>query len=343
MQDGIATRYMRANLMWDTDMDVAKTLGDFYEKWYGPAAKPAQAFWKAIEDCLLDAPLLGHEDRILPFMYTPKLLQDLERLCSEAEKLAPNQPFQTRVKIDRLTLDHLKEYMAVHDAEFDGKFGDAAQHVSKMIGLRGQLNAISPFLSMPPSKTAPASYYSHDHYWGALARHEFYEKLHDMTSGKTGELITMAPKMTKFSLDEPAVGKSLRWHEPKFDRGLWRDIDTTKPFYLQVPGTYTSDCVPYVGHMWYGFELDVPKKYAGKPIRLYAPTVSSEAWVWVNGEYAGNRKWQEGYIRPVPIDLDVTNQIKPGKNTIAVWINTGQNRTQVAEGFLGRLFLWSPK
>src|SRR5262245_18486218 len=88
MQDGIATRYMRANLMWDTDMDAAKALGDFYEKWYGPAAKPAQAFWKAIEDCLLDAPLLGHEDRILPFMYTPKLLQDLEKLCSEAEKLA---------------------------------------------------------------------------------------------------------------------------------------------------------------------------------------------------------------------------------------------------------------
>jgi hypothetical protein len=133
------------------------------------------------------------------------------------------------------------------------------------------------------------------------------------------------------------------YHDGEPWDGVSGDIDTTKPFYLQVPGTYTSDCVPYVGHMWYVFELDVPKKFAGKSIRLYAPTVSSEAWVWVNGEYAGNRKRQEGYIRPVPLGLDVTSQIKPGKNIVGVWINTGQNRTQVAEGFLGRLFLWSSK
>src|SRR5690349_23168752 len=103
--------------------------------------------------------------------------------------------------------------MAVHEAEFDGKFGEAANHITKMIDLRMQLNAISPFLCMPPNKKAPESYYSSEGYWGALDRRDFYAKINDMITGKTGDLIVMAPKMTKFTLDEAAVGKSLRWYD----------------------------------------------------------------------------------------------------------------------------------
>jgi len=341
MEEGLVTRYMRTRLMWNANLDVDAALNDYFGKWYGPAAAPAAAFWKAIEDCLLDSPLLGHEDRILPYVYTKELLTELERHVAEAERLADSEAVKTRVRIDRLTLEHLQAYMAMRAAEFDARYGDAADQLGRMADLRMQLNAISPFIAMPPAMTGVERYHSGEHYYGVLQRKALFEKLRDMTNGKTGDLVVLAPKTARFTLDEAGMGKDVRWHEPGFDRSGWRGIDTTKPYYMQG---YLSDIgVPYAGKMWYVFELDVPASAAGKAIRLYAPIVTCEAWTWVNGEYAGKRNYLDAYYRPAPLDLDVTALVKPGeKNTIAVWVGTGVNRSQAPDGFMGRLFLWSP-
>lgn len=342
MQDGMVTRYTRARMMWNARLDVDALLADYFSRWYGPAAKPAAAFWKGLEDSLLNSPLLGHEDRILPYVYSDKLLAALEKDVKAAEALASAEPYKTRVRIDRLTLEHLKAYMALHAAEFDGHYGEAAAEAEKMIALRKQLHAISHFLVWPPVRTGIERYYAHEHYYGALDRRDHFTRLHDMISGKTGDLVAMAPKTARFTLDEASIGKDLHWYRPSLDRSKWCDIDTTKPYYMQ--GYLSPNGIPYEGKMWYVFELAVPAAFAGRPIRVYSPVVTSQAWVWVNGRYAGSRKYLEAYIRPAPIDMDVTGLIEPGKkNMIAVWVSTGTNRTQAADGFQGRLFLYSPK
>jgi len=340
-EEGIVTRYIRAQLMWNPDADLNTLLDDFYKKWYGPAAKPAENFWNAIEECLLETPLLGHEDRILPFVYTGQLIDNLERYVSEAEKLANTEVIKTHVLVDRLTLEHLKAYMAMKDAEFNAKWSEAAKFTDKMIECRLALNKISPFLAMPPSLAGRERYYSGDHYFGVLKRKAFYQKLDGLTNGETGILVALAPKEVKFSIDQSGLGKHFQWYLPDFDRSKWRTIDTTKPFYIQ--GYLSSDGMPYTGKMWYVFDLDIPAKFSGKPIKLYAPFVTCEAWVWVNGEYAGHRKYLEAHISPAEIDMDITPFIKYGKrNTIAVWVSTGLSPAQAADGFLGRLFLYSP-
>ncbi|NQU11818.1 DUF4838 domain-containing protein, partial [bacterium] len=341
-EEGIATRYLRTKLFWDAQLDVPPALDDYYQHWYGPAAKPAAAFWKAIEDSLLDTPLLGHEDRILPYVYTPELLATLEQSVTNAERLAGAEPYATRIKVDRLTLEHLQAYLALHDAEFDARWADAAAQCDRMIELRMQLNAISPFLAMPPAKKAPERYYSGDGYYGVLDRREHFLKLADLTSSKTGDLVALAPATARFAMDPAGVGQALGWHQPGFDRRDWQEIDTTKPYYAQ--GYLSEDGVPTIGRMWYVFELDVPRKFARRSISVYSPVVTCQAWVWINGQYVGRRKYLDAYYRPAPIDLDVTRQIKPGqKNTIAVLVNTGVNRSQAADGFQGRLFLYAPK
>ena len=73
------------------------------------------------------------------------------------------------------------------------------------------------------------------------------------------------------------------------------------------------------------------------------PFVTCEAWAWVNGQYAGHRPYLDAYVSPAPMELDVTKLVKPGKNTLAVWVSTSASRVQVADGFLGRVFLYSPK
>jgi hypothetical protein len=161
-----------------------------------------------------------------------------------------------------------------------------------------------------------------------------------MTSGTDGKLVAMAPRNARVTLDEASMGHSLRWFEPDYNRSQWRQLDTTKAFYTQ--GYMSRNGVPYTGKLWYAFEVDVPASFKGKPVRIHSPFVTTQAWTWVNGQYAGNRTYLEAYWSPAPLDLDVTRLVRTGKNTIVVQVGTGTNQSQATDGFLGRLFLYSP-
>ena len=342
MAHGTTTMYVRARLYWDADADVKALLNDYFTTWYGPAAKPAAAYWDAIEAAIENTKMLGHEDRVLPYVYTDELLEALERHTKEAESLATAEPYATRVRVDRLILDHLKAYMAMNRAEFVGQYDKALAAADEMFKQREQINKISAFLHYPETRDPAKRYFSGAFYWNLLDRKDHYQKLLDMTTGKTGTLIVQAPKDVKFSLDPADLGRLSRWYLPDFDRSKWRLIDTTAPFYIQGDGMMDDKGVQYIGFVWYVFELDVPESAIGKPVHVYAPIVADEAWVWTNGQYTGHRPYFESYIRPLPMEFDVTKQVKAGKNVIGVRVSTSMSRTQVAEGFQGPLFLYSP-
>jgi hypothetical protein len=342
MAHGITAFYLRAKLYWHADDDARAILADYFSVWYGPAAKPSQAYWDALEEALESTPVLGHEDRVLPFVYSDALIASMEKSQREAEDLAKDEPFKTRVRVDRLILDHLKGYLAMNRAEFAGQYEEAVKQADFMFKQREQLNAISAYFYYPESKDPRKRYFAGSHYWNLTARKEFYQKLLDLRTGKTGTLVAQAPRNVPFTLDDADLGRIGRWYDPGFDRSAWRTIDTAVPFYLQGDGMLDARGVPYVGFLWYVFELDVPPSAIGKPIHAYAPIVATEAWTWCNGEYAGHRPYFEAYIRPQPLDVDVTRQVKAGKNVIGVRVNTSASRIQVAEGFQGPLFLYSP-
>jgi hypothetical protein len=343
MAHGITAFYLRAKLYWHADDDAKAILDDYFTVWYGPAAKPSQAYWEAIEEALESTPLLGHEDRILPFVYTDAMIEAMEKSQREAEGLATEEPFKTRVRVDRLILDHLRAYLAMNRAEFTAQFSEAVRQADIMFKQREQLSAISGFFHIPESKDPRRRYFAGSHYWNLTQRKEHYQAMLDMTTGKTGDLVVLAPREVTFRLDDADQGRIGRWYDPAFDRSAWRTIDTATPFYLQGDGMYDTRGVPYVGFMWYVFELDVPKAAIGRPISLYAPIVATEAWVWCNGGYVGHRPYFEAYIRPQPLAFDVTRTVKAGRNVIGVRVSTSASRVQVAEGFMGPLFLYSPK
>ncbi len=90
-ESGITTKYVRARLEWDADAEVDGILNDFFSHWYGAAAGPSKAFWDELEGALESTPLLGHEDRILPYMYTPALMEKLGVYLAAAEKQAGDE------------------------------------------------------------------------------------------------------------------------------------------------------------------------------------------------------------------------------------------------------------
>jgi hypothetical protein len=343
MAHGITSFYLRARMYWDADTDAKAYLDDYFEKWYGPAAKSSAAYWDAIEEALESTPLLGHEDRVLPYVYTDKCLDEMEKQQKKSEAAATEEPYKTRVRVDRLILDHLKGYVAMNRAEFTGNYPEAIKQADIMFAQRAALHDISGFFNQPETTDPHRKYFSGSYYWNLTQRKAMYQKLLDMTTGKTGDLAVKAPRKTRFAIDDLDIGRYARWEDPSFDRSKWKMIDTATPFYLQDPAWLDKRGAPYVGYIWYVFDLDVPKEKIGKPIHVYAPIVAAEAWVWTNGEFSGHRPYAEAYIRPAPVEFDVTKQVKAGKNVVAVRVSTTLSRIQVSEGFQGPLFLYSPK
>jgi Domain of unknown function (DUF4838) len=333
---GIQTKYIRARLMWDANADVKGLLEEYFSKWYGSAAPAARAFWDAIEEAIESSRYLGHEDRILPYIYTPELMAKLARHADEAEKLAGDERSKVHVRVDRLILEHLRAYVAMNDAEFAGKFSEAAGQARRMLALRRELKAINPFLMTDSESQNDQEYF----YYGVTARAEYYDKLADLTGGKTGRLVALLAEKTRFQVDRHDDGRFAGWYEPSWDDSAWPMVSTTQPFYAQ--GYMDQEGHAYVGPVWYRFEVEVPEAAAAKPVRLYAPVVESEAWCWVNGKYAGHRRFRESYERPNEMDLDVSRGVRAGRNVIAIRVSTGLSPAQTPGGLCSRLFLYSP-
>jgi hypothetical protein len=338
---GIAPPYLRAKMMWQAGLDADAVLDDFFTKWYGPAVKPARAFWDALEQALETTPLLGHEDRILPYVYTPELLAELGKDLAESEKLAGADPFKQHVRADRLILEHLKAYLAMTEAEWACNFTEAVSQANRMLEQRKQLSALSPFYCQPDDAKPESGFY----YWGVVARRDYYQNLADRTSGKTGELVAILPEKAAFQLDPRDEGRFAGWYAPDLADRDWQSVKTTMPFYLQGKGWLDEHGYPHMGAMWYRFSVDVPAAAQGKKVLLYAPTIETEAWAWVNGKFAGHKPYHEAYERPTnDAEFDVTSALQAGKkNTVVIRVHTGLNAAQAASGMISRAFLYAPK
>ena len=335
---GIASRYLRARLEWNAGAAAGALLDDFYSQWYGKAAGPMRAYFDALEDAIEKAPIHGHEDRVLPDLYTPALLADLRRQLSRSERLADDERSRLHVRADRLITDHLAEYMALCAADAAGDWAGAADHAQRMLDLRAPLHQISPFLIWPDEK----GYHTGIWYWGIAARRDYYRQLAGRTGGETGSLVALAPARAAFRTDPHDDGLFAGWYRPGLDEAGWKPVLTTKPFALQ--GYQDAQGHPYVGCAWYRLKVDVPATARGKKVLLYAPVVTTEGWCWVNGQYVGHRPYLEAYIRPAQMEVDVTDALRPGEtNVIAIRVSTSLSPAQAAEGLQGRVFLYAPK
>ncbi|MBN1418905.1 MAG: DUF4838 domain-containing protein [Planctomycetes bacterium] len=335
---GIISRYLRAQLEWDAEADVDAILADFYAKWYGEAAGPMRAFHECLEAAVEDAPIHGHEDRVLPEVYTPGMMAKLRASIAEAERRAGADPFRIRVRADRLIFDHLESYVAMSAAEAAGAFAEAARQADRMLAIRKELHAIDPFFIWYDEER----YHSGIWYWGLAERKAFYASLADRISGKTGDLVALVPEEAGFRTDPHDEGLFAGWYAPDLDGKGWGTIRTTRPFYVQ--GFQDERGHPFVGPIWYRLRADVPASAAGRKVILHVPIVETEAWCWVNGIYAGHRPYLEAYVRPSAVELDVSDAIRPGEsNAIAIRVSTSLSPAQAASGLLSRVILYAPK
>ncbi len=337
-ENGIASRYLRAYLEWNANADADAILEDFYAHWYGKAAAPMRAYYDALEDAIEKTSMHGHEDRILPEVYTPELLATLQKHVAAAERAADSERARLHVRADRLITDHLAAYMAMAAADAAGDWAGAAQAASRMLEIRKDLHAINPFFIWSDED----GYHTGVWYWKVGDRRDFYQSLADRTSGKTGDLVALFSERARFRTDPHDDGIHAGWYRPGQSDADWKSILTTRSFYSQ--GYQDEQGHTYCGTLWYRFRERVPASARGRKVILYCPTVETEAWVWVNGQYIGHRPYLEAYIRPAPMEMDVTDALRPGEtNEITIRVSTSLSPAQAGAGLLSRVFLYSPK
>ena len=345
---GIFPTWILARLMWDADLYVAAAEAEYYRLWYGSAAETAHSFWDAMEDALETGAVGGNRDNLLSLAYTPQLVQRLGELLKIAERDAASDPrAASHVKLDRATYDYLVGYKQMEAAEAAADWIAAIQAADAMVEAIRPAEQLSRHYFDVAEEDKPRKGQAYGfYYWGTGHRRDAYQQLSVLTDGSKGKLLTILPETAKFASDPRDDGRFDGWFRADWSVKDWETMKTTVPFFAQGErGRYLDDQgFPYLGAMWYRLEVEVPTLQSGQKVRLHGLAVETEAWVWVNGEFVGNRPYQEAYLRPNSLDLDVTNTIRGGeRNAIVIRVHTNYQPAQMSGGLVSRLFLYTPK
>ena len=121
------------------------------------------------------------------------------------------------------------------------------------------------------------------------------------------------PKTWRFRFDPQDAGIRAKWWATPLDQD-WLALEIGDWWEPQLK-------LNYYGFAWYRFAFDVPAAWQGRKLRLVFGAVDEDAWIWVNGQKAGEHAlgpegWNSAF------DLDVTGKLVPGQtNTIAVRVH----------------------
>lgn len=325
---GIPTRLVRARLEWDVRTDVDAILDDFYTKWFGAAAAPMKRYYDALEEAFEKAPQHGHEDVILNSIYTDALMATLDSAMSAAESAGHTGTERSHIRIERAIYDHLREFVKLQKAKAAGRFADAARCAARMVATQEAMNELSPFLGWHPYKAYECDW-----------ERKRMEKTAALIDGAGGQLVAMLPEQASFRLDPFDDGRFERWQDTGVDLAGWKTLLTTAGWDAQ--GFHDASGRPYKGVAWYAFDVDVDAVPENTSVYLHAPAVVNEAWLWVNGRYAGHRPYKMPWFRPQPLNLEVTRLLNPGARNRVVLRVLCNFDVWGANGVYERMFLYA--
>jgi hypothetical protein len=320
--------YIRGQLTWNPEADVDALLAEFYEKFYGPMAKPMGAYWNTIHKAWETSIVTEHEHFVAPAIYTPEVVQELKKHFQAAEVLAKDlaakkEPdrndklYLDRMRFARLGFAVLDAYMAmVHAAATEGDYQVAVKEGERGLAARLELANMNPTFTTRVIKVAAESDKSGPAWWPGEVRQ--YRELVPYTDGTKGKLLQKTPLEWAFRRDPSDTGVASGWAY-KADSGLWEKLRTD--LYMQAQGVLNPDNHSYTGYAWYRTEVKLDPGQAKRKVHLRFPGLFNECWLYVNGYLVGHREqkpmwWNNNY--KFEWDIDLEGKVKPGANTVTL-------------------------
>lgn len=338
--------HIRGQLMWNPELDVDAHLGEFYEKFYGPAAEPMADYWNAIFQAWQDTIVTEHEYFVFQAIYTKELIDLLGKKLAEAEKIAaPLKAKKQPARNERLVLDRMKFTRLSYDIlqAYDQMVTAAATNVdyktAAAAGKRG-LATREELTDMNGIFTTYRNYPERGYAWwpGEVKQ---YEELLPFTDGTKGTLVAKLPLVWNFRRDVDNQGEKQHWERQTVDLTWWNSLDdpaslenrqnnpgaweqVRTDLYLQAQGLVTKDFQSYTGHGWYNTTIELTADQVKEGVHIRFPGMFNESWLYANGKQVAHRElramwWYNDYR--FEWDVDLTGHLKPGENTLVVRID----------------------
>ncbi len=272
--------YVRSRLAWDLQQNPQAMITDFCARFFGSAAKPMRSYYNAVEAAIRNCPthvfaFSKHARDDVPVLFPQALRKRCGRWLREAARLAPQEPFASRVRAFRLHFDRINALAEAHDCALAGDYAGGSEWADKA----GRTVADTGD-TMLLQDAGP---------WGGVCSGkgvgDFMRGVLPWTDNTKGRLITALPVRALFRTDPASQGVVHRWYLPTEPRKGWRSILVSTAWHHQ--GVVTAEGRPYEGVGWYRFSMNW-KGGTGERVSLFAPDRRGAAlWVWVNGHFAG--------------------------------------------------------
>lgn len=123
-----------------------------------------------------------------------------------------------------------------------------------------------------------------------------------------------------FAMDPLDVGQSKGWYKQDFPKNRWDKVEVPHCFSVDPRYQY------YTGTVWYRRTFPWSPR-SSKRVILHFDAVYYAASVWINDQNAGTH--EGGYT---PFELDITDYLKNGNNTIALSVNNNTWQTGTVPG-----------
>ena len=316
------SRYIACKLMWDHRADVAALMQDFYEKFFGPAARPMQRYIELMSDALFRADYHTGSSWDMPHIYNQEIRTKARKTLQEAAELASDSPYQKRVWMYTRSLDYLDAFVMMLESRARHDFVTSKQALDRINTIREQLLSNDPPLIGRKAESYMNRFFSR-------TTQEGYERI----SGGN-QFIVGLDDTWMFQIDPERVGEATGWWRPENIGGNWRQIRTSTSSWSNQGLRY------YKGLAWYRQTVQVPSEYAGKRIFLWVGGIDELAKVWVNGKVLG--------ISPkgsfTPFELDATEAIRPGQtNTVVICVSNMTLNEVGTGGITGPVMFYAPK
>ncbi|MDB6155496.1 MAG: hypothetical protein JWL90_3949, partial [Chthoniobacteraceae bacterium] len=352
--------FFRGQLMWNPEVDVAALLDEFFPKFYGPAAVPMSAYWRAIFDAWQETLATEHEYFVAPMIYTPELVAFLKEKLEDARKaiaaIKSSPAREQKLFIDRLHFTELSfevidSYMAMQHAVSGLDFKLAVSQGERGLAARELLTAMNPaFTTYKTIGEQGAAW------WPGEVQQ--YRTLLALTDGSRGTLLTKLPLEWAFRRDPHDTGLARGWAYKPADLSAWNaqgkslttDLRKDWPdqwemlrsdLYIQGQGIRHADGQSYTGHFWYQTEVDASDSQYRGSVHAMFPGLFNDCWLYLNGELIGHRGYPEPWWRndyKFEWDVDLTGKLKAGRNLITL---RGFNPHHFG-GMFRRPFLYCP-
>ncbi|OIO92681.1 MAG: hypothetical protein AUJ92_13735 [Armatimonadetes bacterium CG2_30_59_28] len=310
--------YVTARMLIDPRATVDSILAEYFRLFYGPAEKPMARFWKLMEETSASIDELQKQGRGVSNAWVEGVgdsrMDDLRRCVEEAERLAAEEPYTSRVKMLRSgILDMLSHDLKFHQQvaasplpiivakkvtaspKVDGKLDDAAWNDAQVTR-----EFVTPLDRPQRVKTVGMAAYDDQ---------KLYIGMRCSEPGRMGEIRLFQKRSTSSICADDSVE-------------IFLDHDANTKDFIQIMANTGS-------YLWY--------QWKGKYLQADLPDLGIEVKAW-----SGADEWSMEVA--VPFDRLQTDAPKPG----AEWrINLMRNRfmdRSPGSGALDEIWyhMWSP-